>query len=86
MNVEQLDSYQASISSDVVMNYIPKNPQRTEFRNISATSKSNSSAQISIIPPSNTHLIDRKIYIGIDFTVSGVNLKGALSNLRPLPG
>jgi hypothetical protein len=78
MNVEQLDSYQASISSDVVMNYIPKNPQRMEFRNIAATSKSASSAQISIIPPSNTHLVDRKIYIGIDFTVAATNLKGAL--------
>jgi hypothetical protein len=78
MNVEQLDSYQASISSDVVMNYIPKNPQRMEFRNIAATSKSSSGAQISIIPPSNTHLVDRKIYIGIDFTVSATNLKGAL--------
>ena len=61
MNVEQLDSYQASISSDVVMNYIPKNPQRCEFRNIEATSVRNSSAQISIIPPSNSHMVDRKI-------------------------
>ena len=78
MNVEQLDSYQASVTSDVVMNYIPKNPQRMEFRNIAATSKSNSSAQISIIPPSNTHLIDRKIYVGVEFTVTAANLKGAL--------
>ena len=78
MNIEQLDSYQASISSDVVMNYIPKNPQRCEFRDIEATSFSESGAQISIIPPSNTHLIDRKIYIAIDFTVSATNLKGAL--------
>ena len=80
MNVEQLDSYQASISSDVVMNYIPKNPQRMEFRNIAATSKSNSSAQISIIPPSNTHLIDRKIYVGVEFTVTATDLKGALKS------
>lgn len=77
MNVEVLDPFQNSIANDVVMTHIPKNCSRSEFRTINSTTKSDSSAQISIIPPSNTHLMDKRVYIQVSMTVAGGNLKGA---------
>jgi len=77
MNVEVLDPFQNSIANDVVMTHIPKNCSRSEFRTIKATTTSNSSAQISIIPPSNTHLMDKRVYIQVSMTVAAANLKGA---------
>jgi hypothetical protein len=77
MNVEVLDPFQNSIANDVVMQHIPKNCSRSEFRTIKATTASNTSAQISIIPPSNTHLMDKRVYIQVTMTVSAGDLKGA---------
>jgi hypothetical protein len=77
MNVEVLDPFQNSIANDVVMQHIPKNCSRSEFRTIKATTSSNTSAQISIIPPSNTHLMDKRIYVQVSMTVAAANLKGA---------
>jgi len=78
MNVEVLDPFQNSIANDVVMQHIPKNCSRSEFRTITATTFSSSGAQISIIPPSNTHLMDKRVYIQVGLKVELTDLKGAL--------
>jgi hypothetical protein len=77
MNIEVLDPFQNSIANDVVMQHIPKNCSRSEFRTIKATTASSTSAQISIIPPSNTHLMDKRIYVQVQLKVTGTDLKGA---------
>ena len=57
MNVEQLDSYQASVSSDVVMGYIPKNPQRMEFRNIIAKRQQDCCLPVTVVVRSEAGLL-----------------------------